>query len=178
MQSGGQAPCGRLARQAIQHDAPDRSLHRPAPTSLGDTDKGRAPQDVQNRLTTRPNYSKCDKAVTRLPHIPPNRRAVGPIMTKVPPLVTPGLPAGARNTTRTVRMGAWTFTPTDGHPIWGTHATLHDTDRRIALRHSAALLENLLTQLESIEANLGTDRSGPGAQDGHNGQLSRRAVHG
>ncbi|GAA1543679.1 hypothetical protein GCM10009730_60850 [Streptomyces albidochromogenes] len=64
-------------------------------------------------------------------------------------------------------MGAWTFTPTDGHPIWGTDATLHDGEQRVALRHSAALLEHLLAQLESIEANLGAGGNGPGADEGH-----------
>ncbi|MGX1887544.1 hypothetical protein [Streptomyces sp. NPDC055287] len=93
-------------------------------------------------------------------------------MTELSPLATPGPhPLSARDTKRTVRMGLWTFTPTDGHPIWGTSATLHDTERRIALRHSATLLENLLAQLEIIEANLGAD-------DGHDSQLSRRAGRG
>ncbi|MGX1887541.1 hypothetical protein [Streptomyces sp. NPDC055287] len=98
-------------------------------------------------------------------------------MTKASPLGTQGLhPVGAKNTARAVRMGEWTFTPTDGHPDWGTHATLHDADQRVALLHSAALLENLLTQLERIEADLGAERSGPGAHDGH--QLSRQTARG
>ncbi len=75
-------------------------------------------------------------------------------------------------------MGEWVFTPTAGHPIWGTNATLHDKDRCIALRYSACLLENLLAQLGSIEDILDGADSGPRPHGGHAGQLSRRAVHG
>ncbi|GGX43935.1 hypothetical protein [Streptomyces chryseus] len=168
----------RTSRQAYAGPRPSRAPLYELRTLRAEA-RARLPQGAQNRLTTRPNYSKCDNAATRLPHIPTGRRAVGRIMTKLSPLVTPGVhPLGARNTSRTVRMGKWTFTPTDGHPIWGTDATLHDNQRCVALRHSAVLLEHLLAQLESIEANLGAEGSSPGAHEGHDGQPGRRAAGG
>ncbi|MBT2398245.1 hypothetical protein [Streptomyces sp. ISL-100] len=100
-------------------------------------------------------------------------------MTKASPLLTPGPhPISAKNTTRTVRMGKWVFTPTAGHPIWGTHATLHDNDRCIALRYSACLLENLLAQLGSIENQFANAFTGPGTGQEHTGRPNGRAVRG
>ncbi|MGW7194695.1 hypothetical protein [Streptomyces chryseus] len=100
-------------------------------------------------------------------------------MTKFSPLLIPRLhPLDERKSDRTVRMGTWTFTPTYGHPIWGTDATLHDNERRVALRHSAALLQHLLAQLEIIEADLDADGNRPGTHEGPGGQPGRRAVRG
>lgn len=52
-----------------------------------------------------------------------------------------------------VRMGEWVFTPASVHLAREAGATLHDNDRWIDLRYSAPLLEDLLTELRSIEAD-------------------------
>jgi hypothetical protein len=73
-------------------------------------------------------------------------------------------------------MGKWVFTPTGGHPIWGTHATLHDKDQCIALQHSSCLLENLLAQLGNVEDHFTNAFSTPGTGEEHTRQPNSNTV--
>jgi hypothetical protein len=75
--------------------------------------------------------------------------------------------------TSAVRMGAWVFTPA----LTGSaRATLQDDCRRVDLRYSAQLLEDLLAELGLIEAHFTTLASTPKGCGVHSHELRPRVV--
>jgi hypothetical protein len=73
-----------------------------------------------------------------------------------------------------VRMGSWVYTPA---PVGGVLATLHDSCRRVDLRYSAKLLEDLLTELGRIEAQAVPLEHGPTGHKDHSRELWRQTSH-
>ncbi|MFD9377835.1 hypothetical protein ACFWBH_20185 [Streptomyces sp. NPDC059999] len=63
-----------------------------------------------------------------------------------------------------VLLGKWVYTPA---PAAAVNATLHDSYRRVDLRHSAQLLEDLLTELGHIQARFAASASNPEGCDTH-----------
>ncbi|WP_141747185.1 hypothetical protein [Streptomyces agglomeratus] len=93
---------------------------------------------------------------THMPRILPNAYAVGWNMIKIMRVGMPArrsLTSGGNSAAFAVRMGEWVFTPASGHSAREAGATLRDDDRWIDLRYSAPLLEDLLAELRSIEAD-------------------------
>ncbi|CAM5403666.1 hypothetical protein SALBM135S_01328 [Streptomyces alboniger] len=70
-------------------------------------------------------------------------------------------------------MGAWIFTPA---PADHASATLQDDYRRVDLRYSAQLLEDLLAELGDIEAHF-TAVADPKGHGVHSHELRPRVAH-
>lgn len=100
-------------------------------------------------------------------------------MTKARPLVATELRLiGAEKSIRTaVRMGEWVFTPASIQLTRTASATLHDKDRCITLRYSASLLEDLLTELGSIEADFTAVSPSLYVRDGNGVQRNWQPFH-
>ncbi|WP_447034868.1 hypothetical protein [Streptomyces sp. DSM 118878] len=75
--------------------------------------------------------------------------------------------------TSAVRMGAWVFTPA---LAGNARATLQDDYRRVDLRYSAKLLEDLLAELGLIEAHFTTLASTPKGCGVHCHELRSQVV--